>query len=330
MKGPLRVLVLGGGLSAEHEVSLNTARMIVEHLRPDRYKVIQATIAKNGTWLIQQFWPMQEKEAIATIKNIADVVFLALHGEYGEDGTIQSLFDQQAIHYTGSRAHASRLGMNKILSREHFRIAGLAVPRGYAFTFNTFERKKNDIISAVASYFVFPIVLKPADQGSSVGVSIAHALPYLETSIHAVFHHSSYALAEEFIDGIELSCGVLETPRGKARPLPPTEIQPKKNSFFDYSSKYIEKGADEITPARIPKSVLQRTQEAALAAHRTIGCRGYSRTDMIWNPKTNGLCVLEINTLPGLTRTSILPQEARVAGISFSQLLDGIISGAMR
>ena len=326
----LRVLVVGGGPSSEHEVSLHTAQNVFDNLRPDRYEATLATITKDGTWLIPSFLPMEMHEAMPLLRDITDVVFIALHGEFGENGQLQSLFDRYHVLYTGSGAEASRLGMHKIIARDRFRAAGIAVPPAMNFAYGVYERAHREILGAIASKFVFPVVVKPVDRGSSVGVSIAHALPYVEEGIHNVFHYSPHAMAEQFVPGTELSCGVLELHGGKLQSLIPTEIVPKKESFFGYDSKYSPDGSEEITPARVPKSVLRKAQDIAVTAHRMLGCRGYSRTDMIWDKQKDMLNILEINTLPGFTNTSIFPQQALVAGFRFSDVLDTIIASAFR
>ncbi|OGF74429.1 hypothetical protein A3J56_00500 [Candidatus Giovannonibacteria bacterium RIFCSPHIGHO2_02_FULL_46_20] len=325
----LRVLVLGGGPSVEHEVSLRTAQMIYEHLDRALYEPRLATITKDGAWLIAPFPPLGEEEAVSKIKSVADIVFVALHGEYGEDGTVQRLFDKHGIRYTGSGPRASFVGMHKLLSRDRFRAAGLLVPQGIGISYTLYDRAQNDVVKLIARNFSFPVVAKPADRGSSIGVSIVHALSYIERGLHNVFHYSPLALTEAYIHGREIACGILEDENGNTAALPPTEIIPRKNIFFDYESKYADGGADEITPARVSLAIQARIQEAAIAAHRAIGCRGYSRADFIWRPETDQLFVLEINTLPGLTKASILPKEAQAAGISFPHLLDRIISSAI-
>lgn len=326
----LRVLVVGGGPSSEHEVSLRTAQNIFENLRPDHYDATLATVTQDGIWLIPSFLPMETHEIAPMLRDIADVVFIALHGEFGENGQLQSLFDRYHVLYTGSGAEASRLGMHKIIARDRFRAAGITVSPAIHFAYGVYERAHREILDAIAKKFVFPVVVKPVDRGSSVGVSIAHALSHVEQSIHNVFHYSPYAMAEQFVPGVELSCGVLESRDGKIQTLIPTEIVPKKNSFFDYDSKYESGGAEEITPARVPKSIFKEAQRIALVAHQVIGCRGYSRTDMIWNKEKNIVNVLEINTLPGFTNTSIFPQEALAAGYRFADILDLIIASAFR
>ena len=325
----LRVLVLGGGPSVEHDVSLRTAQMIYEHLDRRIYEPRIATITKDGVWLMTPFEPLCEEEAVSKIKTIADVVFVALHGEYGEDGTIQRLFDKHGICYTGSGPEASFVGMHKLLSRDKLRAAGLLVPPGLGISYTLYDRVPNEVIRLIARHFVFPVVAKPADRGSSIGVSIAHTLSYVERCLHDVFHYSPLALAEAYIPGVELACGVLENEKGDIATLLPTEIIPLKNTFFDYESKYADSGANEITPARVSPRIQARVQEAAMIAHRALGCRGYSRTDCIWRPETNQLYILEINTLPGLTEASIFPKEAQAAGIPFPRLLDRIVRAAV-
>lgn len=321
--------MLGGGPSVEHEVSLKTAQMIYKHLDRRIYDPCLATITKNGTWLIAPFPPLGEEEAVSKIKSVADVVFIALHGEYGEDGTVQLLFDKHSICYTGSGAKASIVGMHKLLLRDRLRALGFSVSRGIGVSYAMYDRAQNEVLRLIARHFVFPVVTKPADRGSSVGVTIARAISHVERAMHNVFHYSPLALAEEYVAGVELACGVLEDHNGNPVALPPTEIVPLKNSFFDYESKYSDGGAGEITPARVPQKILTRAQKTAVAAHNAIGCRGYSRTDCIWHPETDQLYILEINTLPGLTQASILPKEAQAAGIPFPQLLDRIIRSAL-
>ncbi|MEK9175081.1 MAG: hypothetical protein AAB795_00650, partial [Patescibacteria group bacterium] len=180
----LRVLVLGGGPSSEHEVSLNTAKKIFENLRPDRYDVTLATITKDGTWLIPSFLPTETHQAVPLLHEIADIVFIALHGEFGEDGEIQSLFDRYHVRYTGSGVLASRDGMHKLITRDRLRVGGVSVPSAYGFAYDTYERSRDEIVAIIAKHFSFPVVVKPVDRGSSVGVSIVHSLGHLEAGIH--------------------------------------------------------------------------------------------------------------------------------------------------
>lgn len=306
MQNKLRIAVLLGGPSAEYEVSLKTGKMVAENLDPERYTAQTILISKRGKWPI----------SLATLKDNFDLAFIAMHGEYGEDGTIQAVLEHAKIPFTGSGSHASKLGMDKAASARVFAKAGLAVPQGW--------RIKNRAVR----FGKYPIVIKPADLGSSVGVSIVKTVNELLLAIELAFKHSKSVLAQQFIAGREFTCGVLEID-AKLRALPPTEIIPKASSFFDFAAKYTAGASQEITPPNLPPAKIKRLQQIALKAHKALGCRGFSRTDIIMD-KTGKMFVLEINTIPGMTSTSLLPQQAAAAGISFPELLDIIVRGAMR
>ena len=295
----LRVLILGGGPSSEHEISLKTAEMVHKHLDRKKYEPTLASISRKGRWEVP----------IPKIKSVADVVFIAMHGEFGEDGTVQKILKDMELPYTGSGFKASALGMDKIKSRQIFKSIGLAVPE---FTDS------------------FPAAVKPADRGSSVGVSIVKKREDLKEAIEKAKKYSKNVIVEEFIDGTELTCGVLDDGKNNLTPLLPTEIVPKMGDFFDYASKYRESGSEEITPARVPPKILKECQDIALRAHVAVGCSGFSRTDMIWNKNKGKIYILEINTIPGLTQQSLLPKAAEASGIPFPKLLDRIIKSALR
>lgn len=297
MKKKLRIAVFVGGPSAEHEVSLKTGAMILEHLDPERYEVRRVFINKRGRWSV----PLKK------LKGLIDVAFIAIHGEYGEDGTLQALLEEAHIPFTGSGSTASRLGMDKIVAGELFTKAGLTMP-------------------PVPTKF--PVVVKPSDRGSSVGVTIAKNTGELLPAIQNALHTSPRVMFQQYIVGREVTCGVLEI-NGRAVTLPPTEIIPVASSFFDFKAKYAPGGSREITPPNLPNDTIKRIQRVALTAHRAIGCRGMSRTDTILDARGN-IFVLEINTIPGMTKTSLLPQAAAAAGISFPKLLDYIIASALR
>lgn len=285
-----------GGPSAEHEISLQTGAMVYQHLNRDKYQPRTIVIAKNGAWPL----------TLTELKNNFDVVFIAMHGEYGEDGAVQKILERAKISYTGSDSKASRRGMDKIKSRRLFQQVGLTTPKT--------GRKQ------------WPAVVKPADRGSSVGVSIVGSSRDLAAAIRLAKKYSPRVLTEAYVKGREITCGVIENSR-RPTALPPTEIIPKTSAFFDYRAKYTPGASEEITPARLSPSQTRRVRRAALAAHRAIGCSGYSRTDFILG-EDDRLYVLEINTLPGLTDTSLIPQAAAAAGISFPRLLDIIIKSA--
>jgi D-alanine-D-alanine ligase len=294
MNKKIRVAVLVGGPSSEYEISLQSGAQVLANLDTAKYRARSIRISKFGRW------PISFKK----IKKNFDVCFIAMHGEYGEDGTVQSALERCSIPFTGSGSAASRLGMDKIASAEIFKKAGLFVPP-----------------KAVK----FPMVVKPADRGSSAGVSIAGNKSELAEALKKALKYSGNILVQKRLLGREFTCGVIER-RGKIIALPPTEIIPDAK-FFDYRAKYAG-ASQEITPPKLPKSQIKKIQNTALTAHKAIGASGLSRTDMILDKKDN-LYVLEINTIPGMTQASLLPQQARAAGISFSQLLDIIIDAAM-
>lgn len=297
MKKKLRVAVLMGGPSAEHEVSLKTGAMILQYLDPVRYDAQRVFIDKRGRW----------STPLKKLKRQADIVFIAMHGEYGEDGTVQALLEKEHIPFTGSGSTASRLGMDKIVAGELFKKSGFNIPPPPT---------------------IFPIVVKPSDRGSSVGITIAKDTDELWSAIQIALRVSSHIMFQQLIRGREITCGVLEI-NGKPMPLPPTEIIPIASSFFDFKAKYIPGGSQEITPPNLPTDVIKRIQRVALTAHRVIGCRGMSRTDTILDAHGN-IFILEINTIPGMTKTSLLPQAAKAMGVSFPQLLDHIIAAALQ
>lgn len=290
----LRIAVLMGGPSAEYEISLKSGRMVLRALDKKKYIATPIVISKKGKWPVN----------FADFKKKFDLAFVAMHGEYGEDGTVQKILERHKIIYTGSDSQASKLGMDKIKSAAAFKKAGLAVP---------------------SSGKRFPLVVKPADRGSSVGVSIINSQQELTEALKLARRYSKKILVQEFVSGRELTCGVLEID-GHPRALPPTEIIPKSTRFFDYKAKYVRGASEEITPPKVPEKVIKKIQAQALLAHKVIGASGFSRTDMIVGDSR--IYVLEINTIPGMTETSLLPQQAKAAGISFPKLLDIIIKTA--
>ena len=303
----LRVAVLMGGPSAEHEVSLASGENVFNFLDPEKYVAQKFIIPKKGDWNSEE------------LKKF-DLAFNCLHGEFGEDGRIQKTLDDLGVLYTGSGAVASAIGMDKKFSRFIFESNGLNAPHTLYF------KNQNDI---TINELKLPLVIKPKAKGSSVGVYLARDKKDLEKAIDEAFKLDREILAEEYLQGKEITCGVLESADGgEIFALPVTEILPPESSpFFDYKAKY--SGATrEITPADIDDFFAREAQDIAKKAHHLLECSGYSRTDMII--KDGKIYVLEINTLPGLTKESLLPKAAAVAGISFSELLDRIIELALR
>ncbi|MFA5052902.1 MAG: D-alanine--D-alanine ligase [Parcubacteria group bacterium] len=307
----IRVAVLMGGPSSEHDVSMASGRAVCDSLDKERYEIIPVHIGRDGEWSL----PFEE------LIDKADIAFLALHGEYGEDGTIQQFLDSIGLLYTGSSAEASALGMNKLASSKLFAANDLLVPAWKEIT-------RYDDWARFNSPFGYPVVVKPADRGSSLGTSIVRNEFDMREALCKVFEISRVAMVQKYISGREITCGVLEDERGNI-PLPPTEVFPVKTELFDYEAKYVEGASKEITPAPITRKETEDIQKIALAVHRIIGASGYSRTDMIIG-NDNQIYVLEINTLPGLDPKTLLSQEANYMGLTSKALLDKIIAAAIR
>lgn len=315
----LRVAVLMGGPSREHEVSLKSGNNVARNLDKDKYEALKILIDKDGEWEIES------KE----LKNYADLAFIALHGTFGEDGAVQDILESHEIPYTGSSIGVSALGMNKFLSLRYFNDAGLIVPPTFFVTKNELLNDTFPIFKNLEHRFGYPIVLKPNNQGSSFGVSIVKHRDEMIDAFANIFSFANEAIAQPYIAGREMTCAVLDYGfKESAYALLPTEIIPRVSHFFDYASKYEIDGSDEITPPQnLPHHAINALKRVALAAHRLIGARSFSRTDMILG-KNNNIFVLEINTIPGLTEESLLPQAALASGLSFSKLLDKIIESA--
>jgi len=308
----LKLAVLMGGPSAEYDVSLASGKNVTDNLDRSKYDVIPVRITKGGIWQVSP----------EELRRKADLVFIALHGEFGEDGTVQSILDGLGIPYTGSASLPSALGMNKIFSDRLFRANGLNIP-------DSFIVSKSDKRIGIRPDFDLPLVVKPANRGSSVAVSVVRRPEEILPAIKKVFEISREAIVQKYISGREVTCGVLDDGRGNVFSLTPTEIVPKFSNFFDYQAKYIQAASEELTPPRLAEKIIRQIQDAAAACHRIIGASGMSRTDMILSSEDGRLYVLEINTIPGLTPTSLLPKQAEATGISFSQLLDKIIEAAL-
>ena len=336
MSDKLKIGVLMGGLSTEHEVSLSTGMSVIENLDQSKYQAIGIKITKDKEWFVGNR-KMDERKALAS----CDIVFNALHGTFGEDGRVQALLEYYDKKYTGSGITASALAMDKLRSREMFRLAGLQVPKTLKIRAGeNYQALLNVFTSKVAG---FPVVVKPCSNGSSVGVSIVKNASQLNKALESAFLVEKKVLIEDFIEGTEVTCGVLENGQSISA-LPVTEIVPKRgHKFFDYDAKYKSGHSDEITPARIDEDITKKVKEIAVKAHQLLGCRAYSRTDMIIQKPfdfllpssgqaTQGehiIYVLETNTLPGLTPNSLLPRAALAAGLTMTQLVDKIIESSL-
>jgi D-alanine-D-alanine ligase len=319
-KKPLCIAVLMGGPSSEHEVSLKSGEMVFTHVDRSKYEPVRVVIQKNGEWTI----PPEE------IKKFSDCAFIAMHGTYGEDGTVQGILELHKIPYTGSDSLSSALGMNKFLSLQVFREGGLRTAPSLLIHRLEWRTSPTDILKKIKQHIGLPVVVKPNNQGSSFGVSIVKNEKKLEEALRDAFDFSREVITEKFIEGREITCGVLDHGWSEsAFPLLPTEIIPRGGTFFDYKAKYEKNGSYEITPPQnIAPQMIEKLRRAALTAHKLIGARGISRTDMILDKKGD-IYVLEINTIPGLTEESLIPKAAMVHGIEFPKLLSIIIDSAL-
>jgi D-alanine-D-alanine ligase len=252
-----------------------------------------------------------------------DVAFLALHGPYGEDGTLQGMLDLIGIPYVGSGTLASALAMDKAMAKKVFLAEGIPVPAGTVVHRGEFRRDR-DRVSERAAAAALPAVVKPARQGSSIGMTMVKDAAGMRPALEEAFEYDSIVLVEERLEGTELTVGVIGNRDLQA--LPVVEIVSKRE-FFDYRAKYDPGLSEEIVPARIPPEVARATQDVALRAHRALGCRNLSRVDVMHTAR--GPVVLEVNTMPGMTVNSLLPKAAQAAGIPFSELLHRLVQLAL-
>ena len=304
----LRLALIAGGVSAEREVSLRGAAGVEQALNRDRYEVVR-------------YDPATDLARIAADAAKIDAAFILLHGVHGEDGTIQGFLDLLGIPYQGAGVLGSALAMDKNLAKVMYRLAGLPVAP-WVMVEPGDLRDSGRIESAVG----LPCVVKPVRQGSSIGMSIVRTLDQLPAALELALRHDGEVMVEAFLKGRELTAGVLGNSELTALPL--IEIIPdSRYDFFNYEAKYQPGATREVCPAPVSETVRARAQDYAVRAHRSLQLRGYSRTDMILVGEE--LYLLETNTIPGMTPTSLLPQAAAEAGLPFAALLDRLIELAL-
>ncbi len=314
------IAVISGGPSSEYEVSIKSGQKVADGLDKEIYEPIPVRVDRSGIWEIEP------KE----IRDSALCSFIAMHGTYGEDGTVQSICEQHNMPYTGSDSLASALGMNKFLSLRLFRDAGLTVPATLLVAQKEWIRDSSSVLTKAEHNIGYPLVVKPNDQGSSVGVYIVKDKNELHNALSNTLGFYRNVLVQEFISGREFTCGVMDHGwHGSAFPLLPTEIIPRVSAFFDYKAKYNDGGSFEVTPPEnLSGQNIKKIRDIALSAHNVLGASGFSRTDIIMD-KHGKMFVLEINTIPGLTEESLIPKEASAIGMSFSRFLETIIKAGM-
>ena len=299
----MNILLIAGGWSGEREVALSGARQIEKGL---------AALGHDVTL----FDPARDLRGLYAAAQGRDFAFINLHGSPGEDGLVQCMLERVGMPYQGSDSRSSLLALNKAVSKQIFREAGLDTP--------DWEFVPASHVNEWRPLLPFPMVVKPNTGGSSLGVGILGSEEELEDYLAQPEIAGQDLLAETLVRGQELTCGVLE-----GTVLPPVLIRPKRGEFFDYESKYEPGASEEICPAPISEELTARLQAMAAAAHEALGLTDYSRSDFMLSADGRPY-LLEVNTLPGMTATSLLPQEAQAAGLSFEQLLARLIELGLR
>jgi D-alanine-D-alanine ligase len=299
-----KIGVLMGGMSSEREVSLASGKAILKALQEKGYHAGAVDVGRTAAEDIR--------------KAGIEVAFNGLHGKYGEDGAIQGLLEIMGMPYTGSGILASAMGMNKIISKAVFKSQGLRVGP-YAVVSDGDRGSAAIAMSRIG----FPLVVKPSSEGSSVGVSVVNTADEFDAAVKQAFTYDREILIEQYIRGMEVQVGILGE-----RALGAIEIVPK-DVFYSYKAKYEQGMSEHFFPARIPEAIYAKTLDAGLAAHQALGCRGYSRVDFIIDAAGEPY-ILEVNTLPGMTATSLLPDIARGVGMSFPDLVEEILRLAVK
>lgn len=308
----VRVVVLYGGDTAEREVSLRTGRGIMEALRAKGYDVVGI-----------DFRPT--RECLARLVQLqADVVYIALHGRYGEDGRLQGFLDLLGVPYVGSGVLASALAMDKARTKTLARQTGIRVAPD-----RVIRREELDRVTpaALAHELGLPLVIKPNREGSTVGLTVAQREEEIGPGLEQAARYDDTILVETFVPGVEVTVGVLGDEQPVA--LPVIEIVPRKNFYYDYESKYAPGGSEHIIPARITPEAERKVREWAVEAYRLLGCQNYARVDFIVPKDGSDPVLLEVNTLPGMTETSLFPDAARAYGLSYPDMVDRLIQLAL-
>jgi D-alanine-D-alanine ligase len=301
-----RVAVLKGGRSLERQVSLRSGARSEDALARLGHEVVPIDV---------------DAELIQRLRDAApDVAFIAMHGRDGEDGTVQELLEILDIPYTGSRVVACIRATDKVLAKHLMIEAGIPTPEFFAFSETAFrELGAADALPAIEERLDFPIVVKPSSGGSALGIKFARSTADVPAALVAAFSYDSRVLLERYVDGRDLAVSILD-----GEPLPVVEAVPRDEEFYDFEARYEIGRTDFICPADLPGDVTARAQELAVQTYRLLGCEAFGRVDLMLD-REGELTVLEVNPIPGLTETSLLPQAAEAAGISFDELVGRIV-----
>jgi D-alanine-D-alanine ligase len=308
----MRVAVLKGGRSLEREVSLRSGANAEAALRRLGHDVLEVDVDQHLVRTLRAERP--------------DAAFIALHGKGGEDGTVQELLEILEIPYTGPGVLACERAWDKVVAKAHFAAAGVATPPAYAFSQDAFrELGAGEAIPEIRDRLGLPLVVKPAKQGSALGVSVAREPGQVPAALMSALSYDDRVLLERFVPGRELAISVLGTSEPWA--LPVVEAIPLDRDFYDFEARYTPGLTDFVAPARLPDEIAEEAARLAITCFAALGCRGLSRVDMILDPDDR-LWVLEINAIPGMTDTSLLPKAADAAGLGFDEVVERILAEA--
>ena len=315
MTAPRKVAVLKGGRSLERNVSLRSGAHAQEALARLGHEVIAIDV---------------DPQLVSRLRGTEpDVVLIALHGPDGEDGTMQALLDALGLPYTGSRPAACMCATDKVLAKHLMRNAGIPTPEFHSLREASIkELGAADALADVEAALGFPLVVKPASQGSALGVKFARNDEELPGALVGAFSYDRKVLIERYVKGRDLAVSVLDGPDGPL-PLPVVEAVPREEDFYDYESRYEIGMTTFVCPAELPADTTARAQELALDVYRLLGCSGVARVDLMLDERSGELWVLETNVIPGMTETSLLPQAADAAGISFDELIARLLDSAL-
>ncbi len=347
----IRVGVLFGGRSVEHEVSLVSATSIIRGLDQQKYLPIPIGISREGRWivgdealrLLKEHAPLETKaehlllpdprrkalvrtsvHGMQEVPEVpVDVIFPVIHGTYGEDGSLQGLLEIADIPYVGAGVLSSALGMDKVLQKEVLRQAGIPVAPSLWFTSSVFESDPEEVLTRVEKTLKYPIFVKPSNSGSSIGISKAKERGGLKEAIRLAARYDRKVLVERAVrDAREIELSVLgnENPQASI----PGEIIPS-NEFYDYNAKYVDGASEAVIPARLPKTIVAKLQAIAVRAFQALDCEGMARVDFLLSRGTNAITLNEVNTIPGFTPISMYPKLWEASGIAYADLLDTLI-----